>query len=110
MVGEMQWVVALGQIDIIAATATMFRFRPAPCQGHLKHLKCKCQIIPTTRLRRRIGGTFIICVKRRFQRICLSPEESLVREAKAAGFINFAHMNGKHNPADVCTKHTLTCE
>eukprot|EP00957_Ditylum_brightwellii_P016701 1256084-Ditylum_brightwellii.AAC.1 len=36
----MQWAVALGWIDIIAATMTMARFRPAPCQGHLKHLKC----------------------------------------------------------------------
>eukprot|EP00957_Ditylum_brightwellii_P101071 7703443-Ditylum_brightwellii.AAC.1 len=32
----MQWAVALGWIDIIAATVTMARFRPAPCQGHLK--------------------------------------------------------------------------
>eukprot|EP00957_Ditylum_brightwellii_P177618 13529128-Ditylum_brightwellii.AAC.1 len=32
MIGEMQWAVTLGQIDIIAATKTMTRFRPAPCQ------------------------------------------------------------------------------
>eukprot|EP00957_Ditylum_brightwellii_P094392 7187512-Ditylum_brightwellii.AAC.1 len=37
--GEMQWAVALGYINIIAATVTMARFRPTPCQGHLKHLK-----------------------------------------------------------------------
>eukprot|EP00957_Ditylum_brightwellii_P076157 5789171-Ditylum_brightwellii.AAC.1 len=40
IVGKMQWVVALGCIDIIAPTMTMAKFRPAPCQGHLKHLKC----------------------------------------------------------------------
>eukprot|EP00957_Ditylum_brightwellii_P157984 12025576-Ditylum_brightwellii.AAC.1 len=39
MIGEMQWAVALGRIDIIAANVTMARFRPAPCQGHLKQLK-----------------------------------------------------------------------
>eukprot|EP00957_Ditylum_brightwellii_P026971 2039106-Ditylum_brightwellii.AAC.1 len=39
MIVEMQWAVALGWIDIIAATMTMARFRLAPCQGHLKHLK-----------------------------------------------------------------------
>eukprot|EP00957_Ditylum_brightwellii_P181954 13862248-Ditylum_brightwellii.AAC.1 len=40
MIGEMQWAVTLGRIDIIADTMTMAIFRPAPCQGHLKHLKC----------------------------------------------------------------------
>eukprot|EP00957_Ditylum_brightwellii_P003921 298884-Ditylum_brightwellii.AAC.1 len=40
LIGEMQWAVTLGWIDIIAATMTMARFRPAPCQGHLKHSKC----------------------------------------------------------------------
>eukprot|EP00957_Ditylum_brightwellii_P115454 8806025-Ditylum_brightwellii.AAC.1 len=35
----MQWAVALGRIDIIAATVIMARFRLALCQGHLKHLK-----------------------------------------------------------------------
>eukprot|EP00957_Ditylum_brightwellii_P045002 3414050-Ditylum_brightwellii.AAC.1 len=77
MIGEMQWAVALGRVDIIVATMTMARFRPAPRQGHLKCLKHKCQLIPTTRLRRQIGDTFITRVKRRFQRICLSPVESL---------------------------------
>eukprot|EP00957_Ditylum_brightwellii_P113071 8622977-Ditylum_brightwellii.AAC.1 len=32
MIGEVQWAVALGCIDIIAATMTMTRFRSAPCQ------------------------------------------------------------------------------
>ena len=27
-----------------------------------------------------------------------------VQEAQAAGFINFIHMDGKHNPADILTK------
>eukprot|EP00957_Ditylum_brightwellii_P134210 10231837-Ditylum_brightwellii.AAC.1 len=34
---EMQWAVALGCIDIIAATMTITGFKPAPCQGHWKH-------------------------------------------------------------------------
>eukprot|EP00957_Ditylum_brightwellii_P180467 13747199-Ditylum_brightwellii.AAC.2 len=29
-----------------------------------------------------------------------------IREAQAAGFINFVHIDGKQNPADVYTKHT----
>eukprot|EP00957_Ditylum_brightwellii_P169261 12882790-Ditylum_brightwellii.AAC.1 len=40
MIGKMQWDVALGWINIIAATVTMARFRPAPCQGYSKCLKC----------------------------------------------------------------------
>eukprot|EP00957_Ditylum_brightwellii_P055901 4235863-Ditylum_brightwellii.AAC.1 len=39
IIGEIQWAVALGRIDIIAAAVTMVRFRPVPHQGHLKHLK-----------------------------------------------------------------------
>ena len=30
MIGEMQWAVALGRIDLISATVAMARFRPAP--------------------------------------------------------------------------------
>eukprot|EP00957_Ditylum_brightwellii_P043652 3309252-Ditylum_brightwellii.AAC.1 len=43
MIGEMQWAVALGWIDIIAATMTMARFRPTTRQRHLmclKHVYC----------------------------------------------------------------------
>ena len=40
MIGELQWAVALGRIDIICATVTMARFRPAPRGGHLDCLKC----------------------------------------------------------------------
>ena len=29
-----------------------------------------------------------------------------VREAQAAKIINFVHINGKDNPANICTKHT----
>ena len=39
MIGELQWAVALGRIDIICATVTMARFRPAPRRGHLDRLK-----------------------------------------------------------------------
>jgi hypothetical protein len=39
MVGAMQWAVALGRIDIHAATMTMSRFRQAPRKGHLERLK-----------------------------------------------------------------------
>ena len=33
-----------------------------------------------------------------------------VREAQAAGIINFVHIDGKENPADICTKHTSTSQ
>ena len=33
-----------------------------------------------------------------------------VREAQAAGIINFVHMDGKDNPADICSKHTSSRE
>eukprot|EP00957_Ditylum_brightwellii_P117328 8948610-Ditylum_brightwellii.AAC.2 len=33
-----------------------------------------------------------------------------VREAQAAGIINFVHIDGKHYPADICTKHTFSFE
>ena len=33
-----------------------------------------------------------------------------VREAVAAGFVNFVHMSGKENPADACTKPWSSCE
>ncbi len=39
MIGEMQWAVALGRIDLISATVAMARFRPAPRTGHLDRLK-----------------------------------------------------------------------
>ena len=39
MIGEMQWAVALGRIDLISATVAMARFRPAPRKGHLDRLK-----------------------------------------------------------------------
>jgi hypothetical protein len=39
MIGELQWAVSLGRMDIMGATVTMARFRPAPRQGHLDRLK-----------------------------------------------------------------------
>ena len=33
-----------------------------------------------------------------------------VREAQAAGFISFVQFEEKHNPADICTKHTSSRE
>ena len=33
-----------------------------------------------------------------------------VREAQAAGIINFVHMDGKDNPADICSKDTSSKE
>ena len=32
------------------------------------------------------------------------------REAQATGFINFVHIEWKHNPADICTKHASSHE
>ena len=43
MIGELQWAVALGRIDICYAVMTMSRFRPAPRQGHLDRLKRICK-------------------------------------------------------------------
>ena len=39
MIGAMQWAVALGRIDLFAATMTMSGFRAAPREGHLVRLK-----------------------------------------------------------------------
>ena len=39
MVGQLQWLVALGRFDIHAQVATMSRFRAAPRQGHMDRLK-----------------------------------------------------------------------
>jgi hypothetical protein len=33
-----------------------------------------------------------------------------VPEAQAAGIVNFVHINGKHNPADILTKNTSSRE
>ena len=39
MVGQLQWLVTLGRIDIHAQVATMSRFRAAPRRGHMDRLK-----------------------------------------------------------------------
>ena len=39
MVGQLQWLVALGRLVIHAHVATMSRFRSAPRQGHMDRLK-----------------------------------------------------------------------
>ena len=39
MVGQLQWLDALGRFDIHAQVATMSRFRAAPRQGHMDRLK-----------------------------------------------------------------------
>ena len=39
MVGQLQWLVALGRFDLHAHVATMSRFRAAPRQGHMDRLK-----------------------------------------------------------------------
>ena len=39
MIGELQWAISLGRIDLCAAVMTMARFRPAPRQGHLSILQ-----------------------------------------------------------------------
>ena len=39
MVGQLQWLVTLGRLDIHAQVATMSRFRAAPRQGHMDRLK-----------------------------------------------------------------------
>jgi len=39
MIGELQWAVTLGRIDIMCAVVTMASFRPQPREGHLERLK-----------------------------------------------------------------------
>ena len=39
MVGQLQWLVALGRFDLHAHVATMSSFRAAPRQGHMDRLK-----------------------------------------------------------------------
>ena len=39
MMGELQWAVALGRMDLCFPTVAMARLRPAPHQGHLDRLK-----------------------------------------------------------------------
>jgi hypothetical protein len=39
MIGQLQWLIALGRFDIFPATVTMSRFRVAPRKGHLERLK-----------------------------------------------------------------------
>ena len=37
-IGEIQWAVVLGQIDIMYATIVFSRYRPAPHRGHLSKI------------------------------------------------------------------------
>ena len=39
MVGQLQWLVALGRFNLHAQVITMSRFRPAPRQRHMDRLK-----------------------------------------------------------------------
>ncbi|MGL4933428.1 MAG: reverse transcriptase domain-containing protein, partial [Aeromonas sp.] len=39
MVGQCQWLISLGRLDIAAAIMTMSRFRIAPREGHMKRMK-----------------------------------------------------------------------
>ena len=39
MVGQLQWLVTLGRLDLHAPGTTMSRFRVAPRQGHMDRLK-----------------------------------------------------------------------
>ena len=47
MIGELQWAVSLGRMDIACATQTMSRFRPEPREGHLLRLKRIYQYLRT---------------------------------------------------------------
>ena len=38
MIGQLQWLVSLGRIDVFTATMSMSRWRVAPRQGHLDRL------------------------------------------------------------------------
>ena len=39
MIGQLQWLVTLGEFDIHAQVTTMSRFRSAPRKGHLERLQ-----------------------------------------------------------------------
>jgi hypothetical protein len=39
MIGALQWMVTIGQLDITTAVMTMSGFRVAPCTGHLERAK-----------------------------------------------------------------------
>jgi hypothetical protein len=39
LIGALQWLVTLGQFDILIAVTTMSGYHIAPRQGHLEHLK-----------------------------------------------------------------------
>jgi hypothetical protein len=44
MIGDLQWAVSLGHLDLYAATLTLRRYHATPCIGHLKPSKCICYI------------------------------------------------------------------
>eukprot|EP00957_Ditylum_brightwellii_P048968 3715668-Ditylum_brightwellii.AAC.2 len=124
MIGEIQWAIALGCIDIIVATVTMARFRPAPHQDHLKHLKH--QEIPEDMPEPFVDATLLHDIpidwfsKRQntVEATTYGSEfvadstavDQIGKKEQAAEFINFVYIDGKHNLADACTKHTLSCE
>ena len=39
LVGQLQWAISLGRLDIATAVMTMSSFRSCPCQGHLDRAK-----------------------------------------------------------------------
>ena len=39
LIGELQWLVALGRIDVMYTVNVLSRFRPAPRRGHLERVK-----------------------------------------------------------------------
>ena len=40
-IGELQWLVALGRIDVMYTVNVLSRFRPAPRRGHLERVKLR---------------------------------------------------------------------
>ena len=40
MLGQLQWAISIGHLDISTAVMTISSFRQAPHQGHLEHAKC----------------------------------------------------------------------
>ncbi|KAL7570518.1 hypothetical protein ACA910_004294 [Epithemia clementina (nom. ined.)] len=49
MIGQLQWLVALGRFDVFCATMTMSKFRPAPREGHISRLKRMYGYVSETR-------------------------------------------------------------
>ena len=45
LIGQLQWAISIGRLDILTAVATMSSFCAAPHSGHLDRVKCICSYL-----------------------------------------------------------------